>query len=1192
MELNLPERYELAPDSLLGEGGMGRVVRARDRVLDVPVAIKLVKPEFAADPRFRKLFALEVRISARFTHPHIVPLHDSGELDDGTPWLGLALADAGNVKSIIRQGPQDWAQIRRLVLELLDALAHLHARGVVHRDVKPENLLLHTGEDGELHVWLADLGLANASLHLARRTGRREGTPGYMAPEQFMGLPREYGPSTDLYAVGAILWELVTGDLPFPTHQTAATADLPTLVPREGLKVPAELARVLKNCLDAEPLARYDLAADLRTELLALGEPTHGRGDFESPEEGTATVAPGAKALRGASSVVLEAIGEAEQSSPGLDPYVPFWNRPLPPPMPEQPPQETGRGATARASLKLFALREPPLIARQQTKAALWDQARAVRADGKTRVVLVVGSAGTGKSRLVESLLHALEAGGWAESTTLTYQDPRGVEDGFYGAARALLRPWKESRASLLSRLRRRLARERGSLDPAVKEEANLLTRWCGFEEPEHHDEPVPEGMGLREVYRHLDARGWRGLSVMVLENAHHGREDGDGLALAEAQVRSATQDSLLIVATLRTEELEARPDLRERVAALVEGGATRIDLAPLTREETLALIEESLSLEPELAELTAERCEGNPLFARQLLLEWSNRDWLVPSGDRYRLEDDVDPSAVLPTDATALLRSRLDGLAEASGNARRFRDTMHMAAMAGMAVPRDLVEAMAGEELENFVLGCDLWVEREDRLRFHSALLHQAMRALAEERRDASYLHRRLGRAFKRYGDASGRDVNLDIGRHAMVGRDFQLAIDALMDCSRSAWRRRNPNELREAGALAIEAAYRSPAIADRTGWANIWKARAHEMRGETVDARNHFATALQHCEGTKDEPGIAAATIGLGWASLQMGQMEDAERYYEQAWTLVQDLEDRWPAIQVVEGRAWLEQQKRNFDGAEILFTRAANWSRKAGDLRGKAEALLGQAYVALRRGEFDEADELYTEAAETFQSSDDLLGVARAWVGQGVVRRQRSRFDEAMELFERAVSIGEELGATDIVMEARYRMAEVQRRRGEVDQAAHLYEEHLRWATFNRRTESILFAELGLAMVALIRDDLHDLYDRTTAVSQHLEPMPAHWLWATYRLVVAAMLAHRGDENSTYTWLWSASELGISDIVDEDVAYLLTDITAIGLRSDWRNVVRVAGRHAVSQLERLGDPEGAGFVKAQVERLLLAH
>lgn len=1189
VDLHLPERYELDADPSLGRGGMGQVYRARDRVLDLPVAIKVVRADLAVDPRFRKLFELEVRTSARFAHPRIVPLHDHGSLDDGTPWLGLALAESGSFAALEEE--TDWGEILRLYLELIDALSHLHARGMLHRDLKPENVLLTTGEDGLRHVWLADLGLANASLQLAKRKGRREGTPGYMSPEQSMGLPREFGSWTDIYQLGVMLWKAVSGALPLEEHLTTANADLPTLVPRVGLQVPEGLALILRNCLDPEPLSRYDLAADLRTELLALGPPTHGRGDFDGPPDEHGTVAPAANTLRGAASEAMDALDVGPDTSPGLDPYVPIWNRPMPPPIPAVAVPEPGRGVSARASLQLFALRDLPLVARDAERQVLWDAAREVREHRKARVVLVIGQAGSGKSHLVGSAVRSLEEGGWAESVSLAYQDPRGAEDGYFGAARAILRPWKETENTLVPRLRRRLARERGVLDAAVKEEANLLGRWCGVVATED-GQPVPPGFGLREVYRHLDARAWRGLSVMVLDDVHHALEDGDGLWLAESAVASPEARPILVIATLRAEALESNAALRERVTALCEAGATRLDLDILDKGQTLEVIGECLDLEPSLAEQAAERCEGNPLFARQLLLEWASRDWLVQDGPRFRLREGVDPSQVLPTDASDLLQNRVEGLSEASGNHRRFRDAVHMAAMSGQSVPRDLLLELLGEELEEYALGCGLFVEKDDRLSFGSNLLHQAVRAQAEERRDAAYLHRRLGRAWVRYGEGSGHDVNLLIGRHAMIGRDYTVAIDALMASCSSSWHRRHSDELDEASKLAVEAVYRAPQIADRTGWAHHWRGRAHQLRGEADKAATSYAEAARHHEGQSEQRGVALARIGEGWAQLQMGRIDVADQLYGEGLGIARDLDDPGIEVLAVRGRAWLEQQRRNFDGAEILFTRAANWSSKQENKRGQGDALLGQAYVSRRRGELDEAVEIYEEAIDVLQEADDLLGVARAWLGIGTVLRQRCDFEEAEALYRKALAVAEELGATELVMEARYRLGDVARRTRDLDKALRIYNAQLQWAMLNKKREMAILAEFGIGMVALARDDLIDLYERTNAVSRMLAEMPAHWLWATYRLLVAAMLAHRGDEQQTYTWLWSASELGISDVVDEDIAYLLTDITAIAIREDWRNVLRVAGRLAIEQLEKLKDPDGAAFVKDQMDRVLLAR
>jgi len=590
---------------------MGRVLRARDVVLDTPVALKIVRPDLAADVRFRKMFELEVRISARFTHPNIVPLHDHGETPDGTPYLGLALADAGSF-AVLRDEAIAWDELLRLSLELLEALGYIHSRDVLHRDLKPENVLLYRGDDGQRHAWLADLGLANAGATLARKKGRMEGTPGFMSPEQQMGLPREYGPWTDLYAVGVMLWELVTGSRPFPDDQTAMNAPLPELRPRGGVAIPGDLGAVLANLLHPEPLSRYDLAADLRTELRALG-PAGSSATERDDVIYVGTVAPSAPSVTSdvGDEVVVDGARDTSQVfhftgsavRPGArDPDVPGWNRPLPPEMPPAPPAEIDGGTTARASLPLYALRELPLVARESYQQELWDHARAVCAEGTARVVLVIGAAGAGKSHLVESIAHALEGGGWAEWIRLSYQREPGSEDGYAGAARRVIRPWNETRTSLTARLRRRLARERGTAGKSTREEAELLARWSGLLEED--EDPVAAGLGLREVYRSLEARSWRGLGCMIIDDAQWSVEQGDGLAIAEAvahdgEAGDTRHKPLLVLVTIRSEDVITDPALAERIDGLVGLGAHRIDLPRLDRAGTEALLESSLTLIP-----------------------------------------------------------------------------------------------------------------------------------------------------------------------------------------------------------------------------------------------------------------------------------------------------------------------------------------------------------------------------------------------------------------------------------------------------------------------------------------------------------------------------------------------------------------------------------------------------------------
>lgn len=1171
---------------------MGTVWRVRDVDLDLPVALKVVKPDLAADPRFTKLFHLEIRISARFTHPNIVPLHDVGETPDGAPYLGLALADAGSFANL-RAGNFSWEELLRLTLELLDALAHLHARGVLHRDLKPENVLLHTGDDGLPHVWLADLGLANASSSLHKKKGRVEGTPGFWAPEQQMGMPREYGPWTDLFSLGVVLWDLVTDRLPFQPNEKPYERTLPPLVPRPGLKVPKGFEAILSNLLSLDPLARYDLAADLRSELEALGEATiveRTREADERPPTGTVTPnslpSPSSTASFTASRAGTDTrLKWATPTGLSLDLPIPSWNRPKTPEFPAVPPKQWGFGATARGSLALFALRDVPLVARDGVVEEVWQHASEVVRTGRARVVLLVGEAGCGKSRLVDHIVHALEEGGWSEPVRMEYRQPATPDDGFVGAARALIKPWRETRDTLEARLVRRLARSTGFVDDAVHEEAEMLARWGGLGEED--EDPVPDGYGLREIHRTLDAAGWRGLATVVLEDAHWALTEGDGLGLAETLVHDDPDKPWLCLVTLREEALAQDPALAARVAALVEAGAYRTDLARLDRAGTETLVNECLSLEPGLIAKVVDRCEGNPLFARQLLMDWAERSWLVDKGGlRFGLAPGVDVDAVLPQDAEDLFRERVAALAAASGHADAFEDMVHAAALAGFLLPRDVLTGLAPPEVREFALSCGLWLPLEgDQFRFDHQMLHGAMRSMAQRRSDQKQLHLNVSHVYQSLQDAGG-DKHVMVGRHAHLGGRSDLAVPALTRACSRAWRLGRIAELQETSKMLVEASENAKlSIAA----AFLWRGRSHRLRGESREAGAAFSYARERFVDVRDADGGAAAAIGMGWANRQSGRLADAERLYKEAMSSAKAAGAIKIELEALEGLAWVEQQKRNYEGAELLFMQGANRSVRAGHLRGMASALQGQAYVTMMVGKFDDAAEIYEEAAEAWEEAEDPVGVAAAKVGLGRVRKEQLRFDDAFGVLKDALQVAEELGATEVLMEARRELAGVHLGRRELDKARQLYTTYALWAERRGVFEARVVASLQLALVALFDQNVNGMYDMANRAAEPLQTVPGHWLWAHYRLVVATILAWRRDGDGTYAWLWNAADLGLGDVVSHDTVTFLRAICDCAERFGWPKVMRVCGRLLIDQWQRLGYPDAAAQVGRRVRAVV---
>ena len=267
----LADRYELGP--LLGRGGMGEVYRAWDVSLGREVALKILRPEHVGSREFVARFEREAKNAASLSHPNIVRVFDAGEAGDGTRYIAMECVAGGTLADLIRKGGAlaPHAAVR-VALQLAAALAYAHERGIVHRDLKPQNVLMTPDGDARM----ADFGIAwAAEATVLTRADMVVGSVGYLSPEQARGEPVDH--RTDLYALGVVLYEMLTGVVPFVAESPIAVAmkhatQQPPSPSEANPAVPADLAGVTLKLLSKDPADRYANAATLMADLERLQE--------------------------------------------------------------------------------------------------------------------------------------------------------------------------------------------------------------------------------------------------------------------------------------------------------------------------------------------------------------------------------------------------------------------------------------------------------------------------------------------------------------------------------------------------------------------------------------------------------------------------------------------------------------------------------------------------------------------------------------------------------------------------------------------------------------------------------------------------------------------------------------------------------------------------------------------------------
>lgn len=1003
----------------IGRGGMAEVWRGVHAWQGVPVAVKVMTGERARQETYRIAFRNEVQAVASLDHPGVVLVFDHGEvgpaaeeasrglLRAGSPYLAMELADRGTLAELVSADPS-WSKIHGVLLALLDALAHAHARGVVHRDLKPTNVLAFDVADEPLpRLKLADFGLAQA-FELQTGPDSTEvvcGTPSYMAPEQLRGEWRDYGPWTDLYSLGCLAWTLVTGQPPF---HSGGLLDLvrrqleeapPAFVPL--VPVPWGFEGWLRRLLQKEAGRRFVRAADATAGLLALGEParrSRAAGKFDLAETPTQLLAL-AGLLPAAGSPPRGASHSEEPPAPRTSPPLPAtWERPVP-----RPPSMRLVGA----GLGLYGLRSVPFVGRREERDLLWRALADVHARREARLVVLRGAAGQGKTRLAEWIAERAHETGGAIILRATHGPSPGAGDGLPRMIARQLRCIGLSREEILERTEH-LLRARKVTD---------ASEWIGLTDlmaPGSAPQTAPERFALLE--RHCERFGRQRPVLMLLDDVQWGAES---IAFAQHLLERRAGLPVLLLLTVRDEILAERPREATALADLLrQPGTSELEIPPLPAEDRIALIQELLGLAGDLAARVDARTAGNPLFAVQLVGDWVERGVLEVGDEGFVLRP--GENAWLPDDLHQVWSDRVDRVLE--GLSAGSRSALEIAAALGSSVVQEEWEAAcrtAGiacpPALLEALLASRLAVHTEEGWDFVHPMLRESIELLAYAA-GRWPTHNWVCAAMLAPRAAAGeRGIAERLGHHLLLAGDRAAALAHLL---RGAGERRETSDYAMAHALldrrdeALDLLMPPGADLRRAeGW--VLRARIRLHQGELDEVFRWAEKAEAVAQGAGWEEIRSEALRLLGDAARRRGDLGRAAQLYSRCIEIEASPHGAagsfWGLGDVARQRGDLVRARKLFDTAEQLY-------RELGDDHGIGDHLIGLADLARQENDLAAAKELYLEAEMRFGKLGNRYGVARGLNGLGEAARLGGDLARARDYYRRSLALLETLRSAD--------------------------------------------------------------------------------------------------------------------------------------------------------------------------------